>query len=525
MMGIDFQWAAFLDAFTVQAVWDAAKTTVTLATISWALAAVIGFGLALMRQSSIGVVRAFSAAYVWFFRGIPLLLLIIFIYNAVPQAIPQSQSLLSNPFIAGLVALVLSESGYMAEVFRGGLQGVSNDQRDAGRALGFGYIAVQRRVVIPQAVRLSIPALGNEYISNLKNTSLVSVISLVELTLVGQRIYSVHFRVLETLAAIACIYLVMVTVFSQLQRIVERRMDTHRRANGKPPMAAGPTSLPGIQQLRTPEDYPPPPERSRSNLESSPVALEGRNLHKSIGGREILRGVDIAIKRGEVCVVIGPSGSGKSSILRCLNHLMVADSGVVILNGDECGGPQDRSGLRPAISSERRLAPRRRAIGMVFQRFELFPHYSALDNVTLAPREFGLVKKSDAREFGMALLDKVGMSAHADKFPHQLSGGQQQRVAIARALAMNPDVLLFDEPTSALDPELVQEVLQVMSDLARDGMTMVIVTHEMSFARRIADRVVFVDEGRIIETGDPDQLFGAPAEDRTKTFLAAISHV
>ena len=522
MMGIDFQWAAFIDAFTVAAVWDAAKTTVTLATISWAIAAVIGFGLALMRQSSIGVVRAFSAAYVWFFRGIPLLLLIIFIYNAVPQAIPQSQALLSDPFIAGLVALVLSESGYMAEVFRGGLQGVSNEQRDAGRALGFGYIAVQRRIVIPQAVRLSIPALGNEYISNLKNTSLVSVISLVELTLVGQRIYSVHFRVLETLAAIACIYLVMVTVFSQLQRIVERRMDTHRRASGMVPgttVAPGPTKLPGFEAISAPF------ERSRSDLDGSPVAIEGRNLHKSIGGRQILRGVDIAIKRGEVCVVIGPSGSGKSSILRCLNHLMVADEGVVILNGDECGGPQDRGGLRPAIHSERRLAPRRRAVGMVFQRFELFPHYSALDNVTLAPRQFGRVTKRDAREFGMALLDKVGMSAHADKFPHQLSGGQQQRVAIARALAMNPDVLLFDEPTSALDPELVQEVLQVMSDLARDGMTMVIVTHEMSFARRIADRVVFVDDGRIIESGEPDQLFGAPVEDRTKTFLAAISHV
>ena len=253
--------------------------------------------------------------------------------------------------------------------------------------------------------------------------------------------------------------------------------------------------------------------------------LEGKNLHKSIGGREILRGVDITVRRGEVCVVIGPSGSGKSSLLRCLNHLTITDSGTVTLNGDDCGGPQDRTGLRPSVHSERRLAPRRRAVGMVFQRFELFPHYSALENVTLAPVEFGRITKKNSRDFGMELLAQVGMSAHADKYPHQLSGGQQQRVAIARALAMNPQVLLFDEPTSALDPELVQEVLQVMIDLAQDGMTMVIVTHEMGFARRIADRVVFVDEGQIIETGDPERVFGAPTHERTKTFLAAISHV
>lgn len=510
---IDFQWSAFFDTFGSSEVWRAAGTTITLATLSWALAGVIGFAVALLRQAGARPARVLGAGYVWLFRGVPLLLLIIFIYNAVPQAIPASRNFLSSPFRAGLVALVLSESGYMAEVFRGGLLGVSAQQRDAGRALGFGYASLQRLVVIPQALRISIPALGNEYVSNLKNTSLVSVISLVELTLVGQRLYSIDFRVLETLAAIACIYLAMVTLFSQLQKLLERRLDVERRA-------ATSHSAPDLAVTATEPSARGEMVRALRGADGA-VILESRGVDKSLGGRQILHGVDLQIRKGEVCVIIGPSGSGKSSILRCLNHLVLPDSGAVILDGEQIeGGAAGR-----AAASERQLSRRRRRVGMVFQRFELFPHYSALGNVTLAPLKFGLVSRDQAREFGLTLLAKVGLADHAEKYPYQLSGGQQQRVAIARALAMDPEVLLFDEPTSALDPELVREVLQVMIELANDGMTMVIVSHEMGFARTVADRVLFMDEGRIVEQGTPEQLFENPREDRTRRFLAAIRHV
>nr|WP_246090471.1 amino acid ABC transporter ATP-binding protein [Nonomuraea deserti] len=253
---------------------------------------------------------------------------------------------------------------------------------------------------------------------------------------------------------------------------------------------------------------------------SAPVVLEARDLRKALGGREVLAGVDLEIRRGDVCVIIGPSGSGKSTLLRCLNRLLIADQGTILLDDQPFGYRPSGSAIRP--EPERHLAERRRRVGMVFQRFELFPHYTALENVVLAPRHFGLVPRAGAREYGLALLRRVGLEQHADKYPHQLSGGQQQRVAIARTLAVEPEVILLDEPTSALDPELVNEVLSVIASLADEGMTMVIVSHEMDFARLVADRVVFMDAGRIIEDGAPDQIFSAPAHQRTQRFLAAI---
>ncbi|MFB9849280.1 amino acid ABC transporter ATP-binding protein [Micromonospora andamanensis] len=250
--------------------------------------------------------------------------------------------------------------------------------------------------------------------------------------------------------------------------------------------------------------------------------LEARDVRKKLGGRLVLDGVDLAVRRGEVCVLIGPSGSGKSTLLRCLNRLLTTDDGIVLLDGEPFG--YRLNGGEPHSEPERRLAARRRRVGMVFQRFELFPYLTALDNVLLAPRHFGTVGGADAVAYGLELLRKVGMADHAHKFPHQLSGGQQQRVAIARALANEPEIVLFDEPTSALDPELVTEVLQVMTTLAAEGLTMVVVSHEMGFARRMADRVLFMDQGRIVEEGPPTQVFEAPENARTRRFLATIGH-
>ncbi len=237
--------------------------------------------------------------------------------------------------------------------------------------------------------------------------------------------------------------------------------------------------------------------------------IQIRQLHKSYGSFEALHGIDLDVNAGEVVVVVGPSGSGKSTLIRCINLLEPYQSGEVLVDGQKVvRGPA--------------LARVRAEVGMVFQQFNLFPHLTALANVALGPLRVRHMPRPEANARAQQLLDKVGLAAHAHKLPGQLSGGQQQRVAIARALAMEPKVLLFDEPTSALDPEMVGEVLDVMQNLARTGVTMVIVTHEMGFARKVADRVIFMEAGRIVEAAPPAEFFSAPREERTRAFLNAI---
>lgn len=238
--------------------------------------------------------------------------------------------------------------------------------------------------------------------------------------------------------------------------------------------------------------------------------IEIKNLKKSYGQLEILHGIDLSIAEGEVVCIIGPSGSGKSTLIRCINHLepFSSDSSIMV------------DGMQ--VGRGKNLAKVRAEVGMVFQSFNLFPHLSVLKNVMLAPMRVRGTSAKEAARKAHELLTRVGISEQADKYPGNLSGGQQQRVAIARALAMEPKALLFDEPTSALDPEMVGEVLDVMKNLAEAGVTMIVVTHEMGFARQVADRVVLMDSGRIIETGTPQQIFDAPEQDRTKSFLRAV---
>ncbi|WP_306770304.1 amino acid ABC transporter ATP-binding protein [Microbacterium sp. 18062] len=248
--------------------------------------------------------------------------------------------------------------------------------------------------------------------------------------------------------------------------------------------------------------------------------LQASRIWKSFGDHVVLKGVDLAVERGEVVAVLGPSGSGKSTLLRCLNFLETPDSGSVTL-GDERIGVLEKQGTLYE-STPVQLAAQRARMGMVFQRFNLFGHMSALDNVTAPLRIVRGMSPSDARQRGEAILTRVGLAEHAQKRPPQLSGGQQQRVAIARAIAMEPEAILFDEPTSALDPELVHEVLDVMADLAREGMTMVVVTHEIGFARHVASRVLFMDDGAIVEEGDARAVLDSPANPRTQAFLAKV---
>ena len=237
--------------------------------------------------------------------------------------------------------------------------------------------------------------------------------------------------------------------------------------------------------------------------------IDIENLHKSFGDAHILKGIDLHIKEKEVVVIIGPSGSGKSTLLRCINFLEVPTEGTVAVDGI-------------LLNGETNINDVRKEVGMVFQHFNLFPHMTVLQNIMLAPMKVRHIAKEEAEETAKKLLARVGLADKADSYPPQLSGGQQQRVAIARALAMKPKVMLFDEPTSALDPEMVGEVLDVMKRLAEEGMTMVIVTHEMGFAREVGDRVLFVDGGQILEQGTPDEVFNHPKEKRTQDFLSKV---
>lgn len=252
----------------------------------------------------------------------------------------------------------------------------------------------------------------------------------------------------------------------------------------------------------------------------SDVKVLAQDVHKSFGDNHVLQGINLTIRKGEVSCLLGPSGSGKSTFLRCINHLETIDSGRIEVDGTLIGYREHGDKLyelQPSVAAQQR-----ENIGMVFQRFNLFPHMTAFENITCAPVFVRGERKSDARSAALALLDQVGLADKADAYPRELSGGQQQRIAIARALAMKPDLMLFDEPTSALDPELVGEVLEVMKSLAETGMTMIVVTHEMGFAREVADTVTFMDGGVVVEHGTPEEVLVHPQHGRTRAFLSKV---
>jgi polar amino acid transport system permease protein len=489
---VSFDWQYTASLLVDVAFWKAAWIVVELSVATWLIGTVGGFLLALGKQSHFNALRMTCGTYIWLFRSLPLLVLLIFVYN-LPQVWPSTSRMLASPFWAGLLALSISESAYIAEIHRGGLLALNKGQLEAGRALGIGFFGQQRLIVLPQAFRVALPSLINEFITIVKLTSLVSVISLAEILLVGERLYTQNFKVLETMLAVSFYYVLIVTVFGHLLKLVERRLDVSRR---KP---AGVVDVVTEQPVRTADSASPPAKA----ISESSLALEATGIRKRYGDHEVLKGLDLSVRPGEVVSIIGPSGSGKTSLIRTLNGLETLDDGEVRLHG--------RPFLQSSHGNHRKPHRSRYAhgildIGMVFQSFNLFPHRTVLQNVTLAPRYHGRLAAQEIDQFCMRLLAKVGMAAHAYKYPHQLSGGQQQRVAIARALAMQPSVMLFDEPTSALDPELVQEVLKVIEALARDGMTMIIVTHEINFAFRISDRVIFMDAGTILDDAPPVKL-------------------
>ena len=488
---MSFDWSYAFGLFTRPEFWGAAWTVIKLGLLAWLIAAVLGFGLALGVRSKTSFVQLPARAYIWLFRSQPLLVLLIFIYS-LPQAVPALRPIVGNPFLAGLIALILSETAYMAEIHRGGLLAVPQGQIEAGRALALRYGGIQRLIVIPQALRVALPALSNQLITIFKMTSLVSTISLAELLVVGQRLYTQNFLVLETLTVVGAFYILIVTVFDGLLHRFERAMDIVRKGSrvtlaSAPDAPRGPVVKTGRREVPV----------------SDTVALSAQGLRKSFGGHEVLSGIDLDVHQGEVISIIGRSGSGKTTFIRLLNGLEEPDEGRVLLEGATfIVANRDASGrIRRTHDWSRQPE-----IGMVFQSFNLFSHRTVLDNLLLAPRYHRLGSDEELRQQARELLDKVGMGAHAQKYPFQLSGGQQQRVAIARALMMNPKAVLFDEPTSALDPETVDEVLNVIRSLAHEGITMVIVTHEMNFAFEISDRIMFMQHGKVLRLDTPEAL-------------------
>ena len=486
--------------------WWASLTVVVLSVLTWGIGLLLGLGLALCKESHLGPLRAGASAYIWFFRSLPLLVLLIFVYN-LPQLWPQASFILSDPFRAGLIALIASETAYIAEIHRGGLIGVPRGQHEAGRALGIRFFGRLRLIVVPQAFRIALPSLANEFITIVKLTSLVSVISLNEILLVGQRLYTQNFKVIDTLLVVAIFYVMIVTVFNTLISMLERRLDVSR---GRVAPAA---TTPAVTKESMPATAPRQPP-----VHDAPLVVSAENISKSFGPKRVLSDVSLKVQQGEVVSVIGPSGSGKTTLIRTINALQDIDAGTIEFNGREW-----LSGLSGRYRHAPDFNERITEIGMVFQSFNLFPHMTVLQNVMLAPHYHRRGPHKLLREKAMAALRRVEMQDHAQKYPHQLSGGQQQRVAIARAIAMEPRVMLFDEPTSALDPELVNEVLRTIESLASDGMTMVIVTHEMRFARRISDRIIFMENGRVVTDEPPEALF-SERFDRVAAFLRESSH-
>lgn len=473
--------------FVKPAFWQATLTVVELSTFAWGLAVIFGFLLALAYQSKKSMIQKTAKFYIWFFRSLPLLVLLIFIYN-LPQVWPASSILLSSPFIAGLIALTLSESAYIAEIHRGALQAIAKGQVEAGKALGISFFGIQRLIIIPQALRVALPALANQFVTIVKLTSLVSVISLTEILLVGQQLYTRNFLVIETLLAVACYYVLIVTLITWLLKQWEHYLDVTRQRNNKPEMNLSRTAL----NVATLLNYP----------KESEYALEIRHATKNFGDKTVLNAINFNIKWGEVTSIIGPSGSGKTTLIRCINGLEVLDQGEIYLQGERfLTGKHESSQVNHKDYLHKIIH-----IGMVFQNFNLFPHKTVQENVMLAPLYHHSSDKEEIQARTLAMLDKVGLLALANQYPHQLSGGQQQRVAIARALVMQPAIILFDEPTSALDPELVNDVLQVIDTLAKDGMTMIIVTHEMRFAFEVSDRIIFMENGHIVHDASPDVL-------------------
>jgi polar amino acid transport system permease protein len=549
----------FLHYLTYGFLWHGLKVAIEIATASFALALPFAVLLALMRLSTSRWIRLLPSPFIWVMRGTPLLLQLVFWYDVLPQ-----MGVHVSANVTAIIALGLNEIAFSGEIIKGGIGAVRNSQREAGMALGMSRWGILRRIVLPQALRSIAPSLANEAIVLIKNTSLASVIAVDELTLRSQQIVAANFQYASVFVASAVLYLLATSVVVLVQAFLERRLNIegrvvkavqpvgqrlperrfaaeflsrfidrlHRSApetesnqgeGGVPAQAIALSSdnaTGQIEEGRRLVRQLARQEMPGADRKKTPF-VDIRDVHKAFHGATVLNGVSLTVNTGDVIVVLGPSGSGKTTLLRTINHLETVDKGEILVDGQLVGYRRTTTGGVTAMRNPARSRSSAR-IGYVFQHFNLFDHMNVLDNITEAPIRVYRREPKAARNDARALLAWAGLSGFEDHYPHQLSGGQQQRIAIARTLACRPRLMLFDEPTSALDPELVGHILRLIRELAEDGMTMVVVSHEMAFARACADRVVFMEGGKVVEEGTPDQMFQDPRDERTRRFLQMI---
>ncbi|CAN7651764.1 amino acid ABC transporter permease/ATP-binding protein [Pararhizobium sp. LjRoot238] len=532
-------WNVFAEWFIAEPVLAGLGRTLLLTALATVSGSVLGTALALARVSKSPLLSGLSWGYVWLLRSIPLIVLLLvlnnlgYLYETIRIAVPFTGAVLLDyptvqlltPFAAAFLGLTLNQSAFFSEIVRGGILSVDQGQLEAAAALGLPRRRQVFRIVLPQAMRSILPTGFNEIIGLAKSTSMVYVLALPELFYTVQVIYRRNLEVIPLLMVATAWYLVIMTVLSIVQHYIERYFSRGAVRNPVPlPFQAF------FSRLRRPL---PVQSVGKHNTQTArkigfsdapllragaPVRIHG--ISKSFGALKVLDAVDLTLPAGSVTAILGPSGSGKSTLLRAINHLERVDSGFISVDGHLVGYRQ--SGETLYELKEKDILKRRADIGMVFQNFNLFPHLTVLENLIEAPIQVRGADRGEAVELARELLARVGLTDKIDAYPRQLSGGQQQRVAIARALALKPKVLLFDEPTSALDPELVGEVLDVIKELARTGTTLVIVTHEVGFAREVADTVVFMEGGHILEVGAPARIFSRPEHPRTREFLAKV---
>ncbi|WP_175852704.1 amino acid ABC transporter permease/ATP-binding protein [Burkholderia anthina] len=531
-------WPVFAEWFLSPPVLSGLARTLVLTLLGAVFGFALGGFVALARLSRSRLLAASAWTFVWLFRSIPLIVLLLilnnlgYLYEHVRLGVPFTDIVwfdtpttdLISPFFAAVLGLTLNHAAFSAEVIRGGILAVDQGQLEAAAALGLPRGRQTARIVLPQAMRAILPTAFNDLITLAKGTSMVYVLAMPELFYTVQVIYRRNLDVIPLLMVATVWYLIILTVLSAIQVQVERHYA--RGALRNPPPSALTFVLARVSALwrRAAAAVPAHGDTGAASVAPLSARTGGEvavhNVSKQFGMQRVLDNVSFVAPRGSVTVIVGPSGSGKSTLLRTINHLERVDDGFIDIDGELIGYRRDGDVLHEL--KERDVLKRRTAVGMVFQNFNLFPHLTVLENLIEAPIAVAGITRDAAERTARTLLARVGLADKADAYPRQLSGGQQQRVAIARALALRPKVLLFDEPTSALDPELVNEVLDVIKELARSGTTLVIVTHEIGFAREVADNVLFMERGRIVESGPAAVVLDAPVHARTRAFLSRV---
>ncbi|MBJ9623090.1 amino acid ABC transporter permease/ATP-binding protein [Burkholderia multivorans] len=529
-------WPVFAEWFLSPPVLSGLARTLVLTLLGAVFGFALGALVAFARLSRSRLLSASAWTFVWLFRSIPLIVLLLilnnlgYLYEHVRLGVPFTDIVwfdtpttdLISPFAAAVLGLTLNHAAFSAEVIRGGILSVDQGQLEAAAALGLPHGRQTARIVLPQAMRAILPTAFNDLIVLAKGTSMVYVLAMPELFYTVQVIYRRNLEVIPLLMVATVWYLIILTVLSAIQVQVERHYARGALRNPPPSALTFVLARAGAlwRRVVARRSVPAAGASDDAVVPQPGGEVTVHRVSKRFGAQRVLDDVSFVAPRGSVTVIVGPSGSGKSTLLRTINHLERVDDGIIDIDGELIGYRRDGDVLHEL--KERDVLKRRSAVGMVFQTFNLFPHLTVLENLIEAPLALGTATREAAERTARALLARVGLADKADAYPRQLSGGQQQRVAIARALALRPKVLLFDEPTSALDPELVNEVLDVIKELARSGTTLVIVTHEIGFAREVADNVLFMERGRIVEAGPPAVVLDAPAHPRTRAFLSHV---